>query len=168
MLLFNIHNYDDFKFLFGLETHGNGVKSRKNKILLQHLKNPALIKWCREHDDWSLLRIRNMADLKHKVLNAIQESGKKDEQLRNKVELIGKIYWSALYRTDEKKGLCDDFDKKAVRYINVKTEHPYKMKAGKFITAIIKETELGQILSFQVVNWLAEEFSADWQTYTFG
>lgn len=42
------------------------------------------------------------------------------------------------------------------------------MKAGKFITAIIKETELGQILSSQVANWLAEEFSADWQTYTFG
>ena len=168
MLLFNIRDYDDFKYIFGLESHGNGVKSRKNKILLQHLKNPALIKWCREHDDWSLLRIRNMADLKQKVLNAIQESGKKDEQLQNKVELIGKIYWSGLYRTDEKKGLCDDFDKKAVRYINVKTEHPYKMKAGKFITAIIKETELGQILSSQVANWLAEEFSADWQTYTFG
>lgn len=168
MLLFNIRDYDDFKYIFGLESHGNGVKSRKNKILLQHLKNPALIKWCREHDDWSLLRIRNMADLKQKVLNAVQESGKKDEQLRNKVELIGKIYWSSQYRTDRMKGLCEDFDKKAVRYINVKTEHPYKMKAGKFITAIIKETELGQILSSQVVNWLAEEFSADWQTYTFG
>lgn len=168
MLLFNIHDYDDFRFLFGLETHGNGVKSRKNKILLQHIKNPALIKWCREHEDWSLLRLRNMADLKQKVLDAIQESGKKDEQLRNKVELIGKIYWSGLYRTDEKKGLCEDFDKRSVRYINVNTEHPYKMRAGKFITAIIKETGLGQILSPQVINWLAEEFSADWQTYTFG
>lgn len=168
MLLFNIRDYDDFKYIFGLESHGNGVKSRKNKILLQHLKNPMLIKWCREHNDWSLLRIRNMADLKLKILNAVQESGKKDEQLQNKVELIGKFYWSSQYRTDHMKGLCEDFDKKAVRYINVKTEHPYKMKAGKFITAVIKETELGQILSSQVVNWLAEEFTQDWQTYTFG
>ena len=168
MLLFNIRDYDDFKYLFGLETHGNGVKNRKNKILLQHIKNPALIRYCREHGDWSLIGIRNMADLKQKVLNAVQESGKKDERLQNKVELIGKIYWSGLYRTDEKKGLCDDLDKKAVRYINVKTGHPYKMKAGKFITAIIKETELGQILSPQAVNWLAEEFSADWKTYTCG
>ena len=42
------------------------------------------------------------------------------------------------------------------------------MKAGKFFTSIIKETEIGQILSEQVVNWLSEEFTQDWQTYTFG
>lgn len=168
MLIFNIQDYDDFKYLFGMESHGNGVKSRKNKILLQHIKNPALIKYCREHNDFSLLHIRNMADLKQLVLEAIQKSGKHDPSLQNKVILIGKTYWSAQYRTDEKEGLCEDFDKKAVRYINVKTEHPYKMKAGKFITAIIRETELGQILSDQVINWLSEEFSADWQTYTFG
>jgi len=112
MLLFNIHDYDDFKYIFGLESHGNGVKSRKNKILLQHLKSPALIKYCREHEDWSLLRIRNMTDLKQKVLNAIQESGKKDEQLQNKVILIGNTYWSAQYKTDHMEGLCEDFDKK--------------------------------------------------------
>lgn len=168
MLIFNFRDYDDFKYLFGMESHGNGVKSRKNKILLQHIKNPALIKYCREHNDFSLLHIRNMADLKQLVLDAIQNSGKHDSTLQNKVILIGKTYWSAQYRTDEKEGLCEDFDKKAVRYINVKTEHPYKMKAGKFITAIIRETELGQILSDQVINWLSEEFSADWQTYTFG
>ena len=168
MLLFNIHDYDDFKYIFGLESHGNGVKSRKNKILLQHLKNHALIRWCREHEDWSLLRIRNMADLKQKVLNAIQESGKKDEQLQNKVILIGNTYWSSQYRTDHMEGLCEDFDKKAVRYVNTKTERVYKMKACKFFTAIIKETEIGKILSEQVVNWLSEEFTQDWQTYTFG
>ena len=168
MLIFNIRDYDDFKYLFGLESHGNGVKSRKNKILLQHIKNPALIRYCREHNDFSLLHIRNMADLKRLVLDAIQESGRQDTSLQNKVILIGKTYWSSQYRTDEKEGLCEDFDKKAVRYINVKTEHPYKMKAGKFITAIIRETALGQILSEQVINWLSEEFSADWQTYTFG
>lgn len=166
MLLFNIRDYEDFKYVFGLETHGNGVKSRKNKILLQHLKNPALIRYCREHNDWSLLHIRNMANLKQLVLDAIQESGKQDPELQNKVILIGKTYWSGQYRTDEKQGLCEDFDKKAVRYINVKTEHPYKMKAGKFITALLKETELGKILSDSVINWLSEEFSADWQTFS--
>lgn len=168
MLLFNIHDYDDFKYIFGLESHGNGVKSRKNKILLQHLKNPALIRYCREHEDWSLLRIRNMADLKQKVLNAIQESGKNNEQLKNRVTLIGNTYRSAQYKTDYMEGLCEDLDKKAVRYINTKTERVYKMKAGKFFTAIIKETEIGKILSEQVVNWLSEEFTQDWQTYTFG
>ena len=134
MLLYNIYDYEDFQYLFGLETHGNGVKSRKNKILLQHLKNPALIKYCREHNDFSLLHIRNMADLKRLVLDTIQESGKQDSALQNKVILIGKTYWSNQYRTDYMEGLCEDFDKKAVRYVNTKTERVYKMKAGKFFT----------------------------------
>lgn len=168
MLIFNIRDYDDFKYLFGLETHGNGVKSRKNKILLQHIKNPALIKYCREHNDWSLLRIRNMAELKQLVLGYIRESGKTDSNLPNKVILIGNTYWSAQYKTDHMEGLCEDFDKKAVRYVNTKTDRVYKMKAGKFFTSIIKETAIGQILSEQVVNWLSEEFTQDWQTYTFG
>lgn len=168
MLIFNFHGYEGFKALFGLETHGNGVKSRKNKILLQHLKNTALIKYCREHNDWSLLHIRSMAELKQLVLGYIRETGKADPNLPNKVILIGNTYWSNQYRTDHMNGLCEDFDKKAIRYVNTKTERVYKMKAGKFFTSIIKETELGQILSEPVVNWLSEEFTQDWQTYTFG
>jgi len=168
MLNYNILDYEDFKYLFGLELHGNGVKSRKNKILLQHLKNPALLKWCREHNDWTLLHIRSMAELKQMVLCYIRETGKADTKLSNKVILIGHTYWSSQYRTDHLNGLCEDFDKKAVRYVNTKSERVYKMKAGKFFTAIIKETELGQILSEQVVNWLSEEFTQDWQTYTYG
>lgn len=168
MLLFRIRDYEDFKLLFGLESHSNGVKSRKNKILLQHLKNSALISYCREHGDWSLLHIRSMAELKQCVLSYIRESGKSDPALPNKVELIGNTYWSSQYRTDYMLGLCTDFDKKAVRYVNTKTEHVYKMKSGKFFSAIIKETEIGKILSEQVINWLSEEFTQDWQTYTFG
>jgi len=168
MLNYNIRDFEDFKFLFGLELHGNGVKSRKNKILLQHLKNSALLKWCREHNDWTLLRIRSMAELKQMVLCYIRENGKTDTNLHNKVILIGQTYWSAQYRTDHLNGLCKDFDKKAIRYVNTKSERVYKMKAGKFFTAIIKETEIGQILSEQVVNWLSEEFTQDWQTYTYG
>ncbi len=168
MLLFHFYDYDDFKYLFGIEHHGNGAKSRKNKILLQHLKNRALIKYCRERNDWSLLHIRSMADLKKLVLQAIQDSGKEDETLSNKVSLIGRTYWSAKYRTDEHQGLCLDYDKKSVRYINVERNRDFKMRAGKFMTALIKETKLGQILSEQVIVWLSEEFVADWETYTFG
>lgn len=168
MLLYNFHGYLGFQALFGMETHGNGVKSRKNKILLQHIKNTALIKYCREHNDWSLLHIRSMAELKQLVLGYIRETGKADPNLPNKVNLIGNTYWSNQYRTDHMNGLCEDFDKKAVRYVNTKTERVYKMKAGKFFTSIIKETEIGQILSEPVVNWLSEEFTQDWQTYTFG
>ena len=168
MLIFNINGYEDFQSLFGMEAHGNGVKSRKNKILLAHLKNPALIRYCREHDDWSLLHIRSMAELKQLVLGYIRDNGKADPKLPNKVILIGNTYWSSQYRTDHMEGLCEDFDKKSVRYVNTKAEHVYKMKAGKFFSAIIKETEIGHILSEQVVIWLSEEFTQDWQTYTMG
>lgn len=82
MLLYNIRDYEDFRLLFGMESRGNGVKSRRNKILLQHLKNPALIKWCREHNDMTLLHPRNMADLKQKVLAYIQQSGKEDRMIK--------------------------------------------------------------------------------------
>lgn len=109
-----------------------------------------------------------MAELKQLVLGYIRETGKADPNLPNKVILIGNTYWSNQYRTDHMNGLCEDFDKKAVRYVNTKTERVYKMKAGKFFTSIIKETEIGQILSEPVVNWLSEEFTQDWQTYTFG
>lgn len=168
MLIYNFYDYEDFRYLFGIEHHGNGAKSRRNKILLQHLKNRALIRYCREREDWSLLHIRSMADLKKTVLQAIQDSGKEDDSLQNKVTLIGRTYWSAKYRTDEHEGLCLDFDKKSVRYINVERNRDFKMRAGKFMTALIKETKLGQILSEQVIVWLAEEFVADWETYTFG
>lgn len=168
MLIFNIRDYGDFKYLFGLERRDNGEKSRKNKILLNHIKNRALIQYCREHDDWTLINVRNMADLKKQVLKAIQQSGQDDNSLQNKVELIGKTYWSALYRTDELNGLCEDFDKKSVRYINVERGRAFKMKAGKFFSSIINETEIGKILSPSVKNWLSEEFTSDWGTFTYG
>lgn len=168
MLAYDIIDYEDFNRIFGIEYHGNGAKSRRNRILLKHLQNRALLRYCRVNNDFTLLQIRNMADLKKRVLAAIMEQGKNDEALQHKVILMGKTYWSAQYRTDEKMGLCEDFDGRAVRYINCKTERAFKMKAGKFFTAILKETEIGQILSEQVIIWLSEEFTADWETYTFG
>lgn len=38
-------NYEEFKELFGITEHGNGVKSRKNKILLACLKDRNLLHW---------------------------------------------------------------------------------------------------------------------------
>lgn len=168
MLIFDIRNYNDFQYIFGMEYHGNGVKSRKNKILLQHLKNRSLIKWCRENEDWSLINVRNMADLKKQVIAAIEESGQNDLDLPYVVNVMGKTFHSALYETDQAEGLCEDFDKKSIRYINVERDQAFKMKAGKFFNAIIKETEIGNILSEQVIIWICEELCADWATYTIG
>ena len=34
MLYYKFKNYEEFQEIFGMTSHGNGVKSRKNKILL--------------------------------------------------------------------------------------------------------------------------------------
>ena len=134
--------------------------------MLAHLKNRQLYKYCREHDDFSLLRVRSMPELKKAVLNQVQTSGKDDDTLRHEVSLMGMTFYSSLYRTDDNKGLCFDLDGSSVRYINVERNREYKKKSGKFIVGIIKETEVGKLLNEQVINWVSEEFTYDWETFT--
>ena len=57
-------NAQEFQELFGIQEHGNGVKSRRNKILLALLKSKSVWDYCREHGDWSLLAIKSMAEMK--------------------------------------------------------------------------------------------------------
>lgn len=44
MLYYNFENYDEFKEIFGIIEHGNGVKSRRNKILLALYKDKKAFK----------------------------------------------------------------------------------------------------------------------------
>ena len=169
MLYYQIKNYEDFKKRFGLTTRENGVISRKNKILLGHLKNPLLLRYCLTHNDYSLLHISDMADLQKKVTEAVKESGRNDGKLTNKVELIGENYHSGLYRTNESKGICEDMDKSSVCYINVERNRTFKMKSGKFMRTLILETEIGKLLSSGILNWLSGDvFTRQWYTYAYG
>ena len=169
MLYYNFYGYEGFKACFGLEKRDNGTVVRKNRILLGHLKNPALLKYCREHNDYALLRICDMADLQKKTVEAILSSGKNDEKLPHKVELIGETYYSSKYKTDEFRGLCEDLDKHSIRYINVERNRVFKMRVGKFMRELILETEIGKLLSPCVVNWIAGDvFTQHWCTYTHG
>ena len=169
MLYYNFYGYEGFKACFGLEKRDNGTVVRKNRILLGHLKNPALLTYCREHNDYALLRICDMADLQKKTVEAILSSGKNDEKLPHKVELIGETYYSSKYETDEFRGLCEDLDKHSIRYINVERNRVFKMRAGKFMRELILETEIGKLLSPCVVNWIAGDvFTQHWCTYTHG
>ena len=43
MLYYKFKNYEEFKEMFGIVKHGNGVCSRKNKILLAYIKNRRLL-----------------------------------------------------------------------------------------------------------------------------
>lgn len=166
MLYYKIQNYEDFKNRFGLETRENGEPSRKNKILFGHLKNPLLLRYCLKQGDYSLLHISDMTELQKKVTEAVMESGRNDETLTNEVELIGEIYHSAQYKTDADKGICKDMDKSSVRYINVARNRAFKMKSGKFMRALILETEIGKVLSQGVLNWLSGDiFTQRWNTY---
>lgn len=165
MLYYKIKNYEDFKNRFGTETREPGVSSRKNRILLGHLRNPPLLRYCLKQGDFSLLHISDMAELQKKVAEAVRESGRNDETLKNKVELIGETYHSAQYKTDNDKGICKNMDKSSVRYINVARNQAFKMKSGKFMRALILETEIGKLLSPGVLNWISGDvFTQQWHT----
>ena len=168
MLYYNFENYDGFLSMFGIQNHGNGNKSRKNKILLSYLKNRTILHEAVQSGDFSLLNISDMADLKNKMKSLIIESGTRNESLYYEVNLINEIYRSAQYSTDGNNGLCEDGDSRAVRYINHNNgNHAFKMKAGKFYRALILETDFGKKLPEQVVTYLCEEFTSDWQSYAF-
>lgn len=168
MLYYNFENYEGFLSMFGIQNHGNGNKSRKNKILLSYLKSRTILHEAVQSGDFSLLNISDMADLKNKMKSLIIESGTRNESLYYEVNLINEIYRSAQYSTDGNNGLCEDGDSRAVRYINHNNgNHAFKMKAGKFYRALILETDFGKKLPEQVVTYLCEEFTSDWQSYAF-
>ena len=59
-------NYEGFKEVFGFIEHGNGVKSRKNKILLGVLKDRKFIHRCLGSEkDAKILSITSMAEMKN-------------------------------------------------------------------------------------------------------
>lgn len=169
MLYYKLNGYEDFKQRFGLEGRGNGTTVRKNKILLGHLKSPLLLSYCVKQNDYSLLHVDDMADLQKKIAEAVRKSGTEDAALPHEVELIGEVYRSAKYRTDESKGVCEDLDKGSVRYVNVERDRVFKMKSGKFMRELILETRIGKLFSPSVLNWLSGDvFTQQWCTYTYG
>ena len=165
MLYYKFQNYEEFKELSGIQKHGNGVCSRKNKILLAYIKNRELLHKAIATGDTRFLRISSMPELKKLLTQEISRQSQNDERLPYLLNLNGNLYYSSIYSTDDNLGLCEDGDAKAVRYINNEDMKTYKMKAGKLYRSIILETEFGRSLPEQVVTYLCEEFVADWQVY---
>ena len=169
MLYYKFKNYEEFKDMFGIAKHGNGVCSRKNRILLAYIRNRRLLHEAIETNNYILLHISSMAELKKTITRTIIISGHSDMLLRYVLELDGDFFYSRNFETDELKGLCEDGDTRSIRYINHENGGKvFKMKAGKLYRSLILETEFGKTLPEQVVTYLCEEFSADWQTYTTG
>ena len=169
MLYYKFKNYEEFKDMFGIVKHGNGVCSRKNRILLAYIRNRRLLHEAIETNNYTLLHISSMAELKKTITRAIIISGHSDMSLRYVLELDGEFFYSRNFETDDMKGLCKDGDTRSIRYINHENGgKTFKMKARKLYRSLILETEFGKTLPEQVVTYLCEEFSADWQTYTTG
>ena len=161
-------NAQEFQELFGIQEHNNGVKNRRNKILLALLKSKSVWAYCRERDDWSLLAIKSMAELKTMLTKMIADAGV-HQGLDYTVVLNGATYHSDTYETDAYNGVPEDGSIAFVRYINHdNNDGVFKMRAGRFYSKLIDETNIGQALPQQVKTWLCEEFSQDWQVYIAG
>ena len=178
----NFKNSKEFNQIFGITEHSNGVKSRKNKILLECLKNRELHKWWlstgrvllsahnSQPDKYDLLHVVNMDGLKQlaKLLLMIMWAGNAAEDM-NRLAFANEfpyVLWSKTYRLDAYKGLCTDGDTRAIRYVNTERNNKvFKMKAGKFISKCIEESFLRDIMPEQMKRWIGEEFAREWQSY---
>lgn len=178
-------NYEELKVLFGVVEHGNGVKSRKNKILLACLKDRKLLHWwlsfkdsCdRKHrshlyEKCDYLRATSMDDLKYfakKMMSCIVYNdvcGMASPYYCIDFGDLSFTFYSSSMRLDGFHGICADGDSKAVRYENVEREKVFKMKAGKFITRCIEECRITRdYMPEQLKRWIGEEFAREWQVF---
>ena len=166
----NFKNAKEFNEIFGVVEHGNGAKSRRNKILLEVLKDKEFHKWWKLHGDHAykcsgvdLMTVKSMSELK-KLAFVLMRYG-----FGNEIILNGYAMYSQKYKLDAYQGLCEDGDGRSVRYINTERgNRVFKMKAGKFITNVLAERCPTNIFPEQLVRWLGEEFARDWQSFATG
>lgn len=193
MLYYNFKNYEEFKQLFGIIEHGNGTKSRNNRILLAMFKSKGFIrnflinKEEYGHDynfnsrlqmywRWTHCTIRpynicwdcvtSMQALKSVCHDLIEDIT--GEQYPGCYQSInGLHFYSNKYKIDDFGGLCEDGDTRAVRYLNAERDgRAFKMKAGKFLRNIIEDCpKLDSLLPEQVKIWICEEFAEQWKAY---
>ena len=163
MLYFNFDGYQGFKERFGMQEHGNGAKSRKNKILLAFVKSEFKKK------NYEAINFKDMAEMKVYVWGKLLNATLQERELPYMVQIMDYTFYSNLYKTDEWFGVCEDHDTRSVRYCNMEQGgRVYKMKAGKMLHHLISCTEYGRGLCEPVQRWIEEEFSQEWQSYCMG
>lgn len=167
MLYYSFRNYEEFQHIFGIQTHGNGAKSRKNALLLGFLKDRGLLRRSIETNDYSLLHITSMQELKSMLYNRIQASGALMKDA-HELHLMGYRFYSPKFETDSMKGICEDGDMAMIRYINLAKEHEFKMRPGRMLKHIIDSCDFGKTLPKSIINWLCEEFTTSWQAHVMG
>lgn len=164
-------NAEEFNEIFGKTTHGNGVVSRKNKILLAFYKSKSVWDFCHEHNEWHWLAIRDMQSLKGLVLERIEKECISNLRLSGWHQCyMGCRRFSSPKYTIDNEGICLDGTSAElgfVRYLNLERGgKAYKMAAGKFINHIITSTQFGgKVLPQQVVVWLCEQLVEEWKSF---
>lgn len=156
-------NYDEFKNLFGITEHGNGAKSRKNRILLSLYKDKEIWRMAREKGNYYPFTVESMPQLKNWLMNQLENTS----YGCYKIKVLDRVFHSSTYETDNLGGVCADGDLRCIRYIkhDENGQRIFKMKAGKFLTKLIEENPRCRI-NETIRIWLCEEFAADWQAYT--
>ena len=193
MIYFSFKNYDEFKELFGVQEHGNGTKSRKNKILLSLLKNKDYLhKIASAEETYERGLLYHIDPKSHFAteyprwistvvypfgvnLLACTNLAELREKLYDimghvykdySLKLNGRMFYSRVFSTDDFHGICEDGDENSIRYVNHERERVFKMKAGKFFRKLVEEIDgLDSILSEQVKIWLCEQFAEEWKAY---
>ena len=164
-----IKNAHDFKELFG-ERHG----TRRNKILLEHLKSKALWDWCRMNGDYTLIEVIDLSSLIKNLriylgCNSYDyfERGQRNWKA---FDYWGVEMWSSNYRLDDLDGIPEDGSIGFIRYVRVENNdngdgHVYKMKAGKYFSAILEYNSLWRVLAPQVKTYFLEELVSQWNAH---
>lgn len=169
-------NAQQFQDIFGVVEHGNGTKSRRNKILLEFYKAKSMWDYCNKDKSGYrfdlFFSIKNMMVLKERVLdvicNELYDKARYGTMAMYRVQLIDRSFWSHTYETDENEGIPSNGDVGFVRYVvheENRNGKVYRMRAGRFYKRLLLESELGKALPQQVLNWLCEEFTASWSSY---
>lgn len=179
MINFPFDNYEDFKTIFGKRVHNNGVVTRDNNILLQYYRNKGFRRYVRklEADGYvhagDLLKIRNMAQLKSRILPWILRV-RPDDDARRTIN-FGDDYpnlYNKRFKTDEYKGVCMDgtsgiTEDGRIRVVYLDDrEKVVKIKAGKLFREIMDSTEFGRMVPEVVKVWLTEQFVEEWKAYS--
>lgn len=155
-------NYYEFKQIFGIVEHGNGAKSRRNKILLACLKEQFKDAVVRQQagDTDTVLYFQSADALKRYAKRVFNGRCKAPGFL-----LDNWLLRSNKFKLDALEGICEDGDARSVRYVNNDSGRVFKMKAGKFITKIIEEHDATRAFPEQLKRFLGEEFAREWQAY---
>lgn len=147
--------------------HGNGVKSRRNKILLSYIKDPRWLKDARRDDSWRKwaqhqANTTNMSQLYANLLSRIRYECQVGSEY---ISILDFRMWSNQYHLDDYRGICEDGDINSIRYVRNDNGRVFKKKAGRFLHDVLMEHDFGKTLPEPVMKWLCEEFTQRWQTH---